>query len=90
MDQSLGTLGSGIMGQSAANTASIRQYVLYTQEAQALGQTPVPYPQWMQMQQQAPQPGQPGMSQTAFSGGQRPDNREQLMQLLKARAMGGQ
>lgn len=93
MDQQsqLSMLGSGSAGQAGQQIAG-RHYMLYVQEAQALGQQPMPFPQWMQMQQQGGQPlePQPGMSQQGFSNGTRPSNQEQLLQLLKARAMGGQ
>lgn len=51
-----GLLGSG-MAQQAAQAIQSRPYQLHVQEAQALGQTPMTFAQFMQSQQNKPTTG---------------------------------
>jgi hypothetical protein len=46
-----GLLGGGMAG-IAAKAMQDRPYQLHVQEAKSLGQQPLPYEQWVQMQQQ--------------------------------------
>lgn len=46
-----GLLGNGMAGM-AAQAIQSRPYQLHIQEAKAMGQPPLPYEEWMKMQQQ--------------------------------------
>ena len=93
MDNGLmGYMGTGMVSD-AATALTMRDYQLYVQECKALGQVPLPYPQWQAQQKGTPptpqpQPQQVGMSQQQFNNGPQPTNRAQLLSLLAQRAQG--